>query len=35
VSFGVAFFAFGMGILMILVGWALLSVNKRLRTIVI
>jgi hypothetical protein len=32
VSFGVAFFAFGMGILMILVGWALLSVNKRLRT---
>jgi hypothetical protein len=31
VSFGVAFFAFGMGILMILVGWALLSVNKRLR----
>jgi hypothetical protein len=35
VSFGVAFFAFGMGILMILVGWALLSVNKRLRTTVI
>jgi hypothetical protein len=31
VSFGVAFFAFGMGILMILIGWALLSVNKRLR----
>jgi hypothetical protein len=30
VSFGVAFFAFGMGILMILVGWALMSVNKRL-----
>ena len=31
VSFGVAFFAFGMGVLMILIGWALLSVNKRLR----
>jgi hypothetical protein len=31
VSFGVAFFAFGMGILMILIGWALLSVNRRLR----
>jgi hypothetical protein len=33
VSFGVAFFAFGMGILMILIGWALLSVNKRLHAI--
>src|SRR5262245_49726114 len=31
VSFGVAFFAFGMGILMILIGWALLGVNKSLR----
>lgn len=30
VSFGVAAFAFGMGILMILVGWALLRVNKSL-----
>jgi hypothetical protein len=35
VSFGVAFFAFGMGILMILIGWALLSVNKRLHTVVV
>jgi hypothetical protein len=35
VSFGVAFFAFGMGILMILIGWARLSVNKRLHTVVV
>ena len=32
VSFGVAAFAFGMGILMILIGWALLRVNRSLRT---
>lgn len=31
VSFGVAAFAFGMGILLILVGWALLGVNRALR----
>jgi hypothetical protein len=30
VSFGVAFFAFGLGILLILVGWALLAVNRSL-----
>jgi hypothetical protein len=33
VSFGVAFFAFGMGIIMLLVGWALLRINKNLRTL--
>jgi hypothetical protein len=31
VAFGVAAFAAGMGLLMILVGWALLSVNKSLK----
>jgi hypothetical protein len=31
VSFGVAVFAFGMGILMILIGWALLRIEKSLR----
>lgn len=31
VSFGVAAFAVGMGILLILVGWALLGVNRALR----
>jgi len=31
VSFGVAAFAFGMGILMVLIGWALLRVNRSLR----
>jgi hypothetical protein len=31
VAFGVAFFAFGMGLLMIVVGWALLAVNRSLR----
>jgi hypothetical protein len=31
VAFGVAAFAAGMGILMILVGWALLSVNRSLK----
>ena len=31
VSFGVAAFAVGMGILLILVGWALLGVNRTLR----
>jgi hypothetical protein len=30
VSFGVAAFAFGLGILLILVGWALLAVNRSL-----
>jgi hypothetical protein len=33
VSFGVAFFAFGMGILMILIGWALLRINRSLRAV--
>ena len=33
VSFGVAAFAFGVGILMILIGWALLSVNRALRSV--
>jgi hypothetical protein len=31
VSYGVAFFAAGMGVLMILIGWALLGVNRALR----
>ena len=31
VAFGVAFFAFGIGILMILIGWALLRVDRVLR----
>ena len=31
VSFGVAVFAFGIGILMILIGWALLRIEKSLR----
>jgi hypothetical protein len=31
VAFGVAFFAFGIGILMILIGWALLRVDRALR----
>jgi hypothetical protein len=33
VSFGVAFFAFGMGILMMLIGWALLAVHRSLRVV--
>jgi hypothetical protein len=32
VSFGVAAFAFGIGVLMILIGWALLRVDKALRS---
>jgi hypothetical protein len=31
VAFGVAAFAFGIGLLMVLVGWALLSVDRTLR----
>ena len=31
VAFGVAAFAFGLGLLMVLVGWALLSVDRTLR----
>ena len=31
VSFGVAFFAFGVGVILILVGWALLRVEQMLR----
>jgi hypothetical protein len=33
VSFGVAFFAFGVGIVLILIGWALLGVDRALRTV--
>jgi hypothetical protein len=32
VAFGVAFFAAGIGVLMILIGWALLRVERSLRT---
>jgi hypothetical protein len=32
VAFGVAFFAFGIGIVLILVGWALMKVERALRT---
>jgi hypothetical protein len=32
VSFGVAFFAFGVGIVLILVGWALLHIERMLRS---
>jgi hypothetical protein len=32
VSFGVAFFAFGVGIILILVGWALLRIDRVLRS---
>lgn len=32
VSFGVAAFAFGLGLLLIVVGWALLRINRSLRT---
>jgi hypothetical protein len=32
VSFGVAFFAFGVGIILILVGWALLHIDRVLRS---
>jgi hypothetical protein len=32
VSFGVAFFAFGVGIILILVGWALLHIERMLRS---
>ena len=31
VSFGVAVFAFGLGLLMIIIGWALLRINRSLR----
>jgi hypothetical protein len=31
VAFGVAAFAFGLGVLLIIVGWALLRINKSLR----
>jgi hypothetical protein len=31
VSFGVAAFAFGLGLLMIIIGWALLRINRSLR----
>jgi hypothetical protein len=31
VSFGVAFFAFGVGIIVILIGWALLRIDRTLR----
>ena len=31
VSFGVAFFAFGVGIILILVGWSLLRIDRVLR----
>jgi len=33
VSFGVAFFAFGLGIILLLVGWALLRVDRVLRAV--
>ena len=32
VAFGVAFFAFGIGIVLILIGWALMKVERALRT---
>ena len=32
VAFGVAFFAFGLGIVLILVGWALLRIERTLRS---
>ena len=32
VAFGVAFFAFGIGIVLILVGWALLRIDRSLRS---
>jgi hypothetical protein len=32
VSFGIAFFAFGVGIILILVGWALLHIERMLRS---
>ena len=32
VAFGVAFFAFGIGIVLILIGWALMRVERALRT---
>lgn len=32
VAFGVAFFAFGVGIILILVGWALMRIDRALRT---
>jgi hypothetical protein len=35
VSFGVAAFAFGMGVLMIIIGWALLRVDKSLRALTV
>ena len=31
VAFGVAFFAFGLGIVLILIGWALLRIERTLR----
>jgi hypothetical protein len=33
VSFGVAAFAFGVGILLVVVGWALLRINRTLRAL--
>jgi hypothetical protein len=33
VSFGVAAFAFGLGLLLILIGWALLRIERSVRTL--